>query len=351
MLSGMKFIDKTHTDRLHSLIMESSTITVIGHTHPDGDSIGSALGFSSYLRNIGKNAVAVFPNPIGDSLKFMLEYNEDNKVLIFSDEPEKVKRCIDSSDLIICLDFNSFSRTDEMADILSAAKCRKVLIDHHLNPSYSDFGLAFSKTDISSTCELLYYILKEMPEIDGEAGKLPKDCAMALMTGMTTDTNNFANSVFPGTLAMASELLEAGVDRDRIIASLYNEYRENRLRAMGYILDKIMKITADGVAYIIMTKDILDRFDIQEGETEGFVNLPLAISRVNISIFLKEDGNHFRVSVRSKKGYSANRMAATFFNGGGHECAAGGKLFIPKDIAGPQEAEQYILNAIAEFQK
>ncbi len=53
---------------------------------------------------------------------------------------------------------------------------------------------------------------------------------------MTTDTNNFSNSVFPSTFEMASRLIEAGVDRDAILVSLYNNYRENRLRLMGFLI-------------------------------------------------------------------------------------------------------------------
>ena len=95
----MKFIDKTHIDKLHSLISESSLIAIIGHTHPDGDSIGSALAMSSYLKANGKDTIAIFPNSIEESLKFMLEYNKN--VIIFSDDNAKARKYLNSSDLII----------------------------------------------------------------------------------------------------------------------------------------------------------------------------------------------------------------------------------------------------------
>ena len=81
-------------------------------------------------------------------------------------------------------------------------------------------------------------------------------------------------------------------------------------------------------------------YDIRDGETEGFVNLPLGIRKVRMSFLLKEEDDRFRVSVRSKKGISANRCAAEFFNGGGHEQAAGGKLIKGRDLsAEPDIAE------------
>ena len=158
------------------------------------------------------------------------------------------------------------------------------------------------------------------------------DC---LMAGMTTDTNNFANSVFPGTLAMASELISAGVDRDAIVANLYNRYRKNRVLAISHILSEHMLLREDGLAVLTVSKELWHRFGLEEGELEGMVNIPLSIDEVKVCIYLRESADEpvIRASIRSKKGWSANRIAAAWFNGGGHEQASGGKLRIPEDIA------------------
>lgn len=345
----MKVLDNTAIKKLHSMILKAGRITVIGHTHPDGDAIGSCIGMASYIESLGKDVSTAFPDDIEYSLAFLFEDRKGKENLIFSKDKERLINRLASSDLIICQDFNSFKRTESMEAYLSESKAKKVLIDHHLNPELGSFDLFFSKTDISSTCELLFYILMEMPGIGNDAGKLPQECSKALMAGMTTDTNNFANSVFPSTFEMAARLIAAGVDRDSILSNLYNEYRENRLRAMGYMLDKNMKITSDGLAYMIMTKKIEEEHGLKDGETEGFVNLPLSLSKVKMSVFLKEDKNYFRVSVRSKQGVSANKMAALYFNGGGHERAAGGKLYFPENISSKEEAENYILKTSEEF--
>ena len=110
-------------------------------------------------------------------------------------------------------------------------------------------------------------------------------------------------------------------------------------------------ILPEGVAYAVLDRDFLTRYDLQEGETEGFVNLPLGIGRVRMSIFLREAEGHFRVSIRSKPGVSANRLAAEAFHGGGHECAAGGKLFFPEDIPDPEAAGTYVRAAAARFMR
>ena len=256
---------------------------------------------------------------------------------------------IESSDLIICLDFNAFHRTDELEKALSSSSATKVLIDHHLNPDREKFDICFSETAISSASELLYSILMKTGSINADASRLPSKAAEALMTGMTTDTNNFANSVYPSTLVMASELIAAGTDRDFIISQLYNQYRENRVRLMGTVLKDLMHITDYGVAYMILDSKTLKEYDVREGETEGFVNIPLSMGKVRMSILLKEDEDRVRVSIRSKKGTSANRCARLYFNGGGHENAAGGKLYMPADIKNISEAAEYIVRNTSKF--
>lgn len=332
---------------LDGLIEAAERITIVVHTHPDGDAAGSGAALLSYLRERrGKDAVLLLPDPLPDSLTFVLPRDG---VMVYEEAPETACGRIAASDLLFGLDFNAFDRTGGAEIPLRESRAKKVLFDHHLSPDRAAFDLVFSRTEVSSACEVLFDTLLALPDIAGDAGKLPAACTYALMTGMTTDTNNFANSVFPGTLRMASALLAAGTDRDDILARLYNRYRENRFRLMGYLLSEVLRITPEGVAYMILRKEDQLRFNMRQGETEGFVNLPLGIDRVRMSLFLTEQEDHFRVSVRSKKGTSANQMAASRFHGGGHELAAGGKLYFPADIPGPDDAQAYILKGIEGF--
>lgn len=354
----MKKIDTRNIDTLDGLAEGCRTVTLVAHIHPDGDAIGSTQALRAYLEARGADAVTIYPEAVPETLAFMVKDVDADRIMDGSKSPEEARKRIMSSDLIFCVDCNSFSRTGDMEKTLREAPAKKVLIDHHLAPDVEAFELVFSDADVSSACELMYYVLLEMPDIKGDASRIPALAAASLMTGMTTDTNNFANSVFPSTLAMASGLLAAGVNRDRILQNLYNSYRENRLRMEGYLLHENMRITPEGVAYMIVDKELASEFNIREGETEGFVNMPLAIGKVGMSIFLKEDGEgFFRVSVRSKKGISANKCATRYFHGGGHERASGGRLFfsrtdgVPADINAPGEAESYIVRSVAEFFK
>ena len=153
------------------------------------------------------------------------------------------------------------------------------------------------------------------------------------------------------TCFCASALLEAGVDRDGIVESAFNCYRTNRIRLLGHMLDQRLHVTPEGAAWMILTKEIKERFDYRDGETEGFVNVPLTAKDIRLSIFLSEEDDRFRVSIRSKKGTSARDLAGRFFNGGGHENASGGRLLVPDDIPEKGDVEAYVENALKEYLK
>ncbi len=334
--------------RLEALFAAAKRACIVVHTHPDGDALGSGVALLSYLRLCrGAEACLLLPDAVPASLDFLVP--EEGVIDAAADPAEALAR-IAACDLLLCLDMNGLGRAEALAAPLEACTAPKVLVDHHLNPERASFDLVFSETEVSSASELLYQVLLALPGV-GAAERLPLAVLTPLMAGMTTDTNNFSNSVWPSTLQMASELLAAGVDRDALLDQLYHNYRENRFRAMGAFLDERLTITPDGVAYAVLDRAFLRRYDVQDGETEGFVNLPLGIGGVCLSLFLKEDEGHFRVSIRSKAGVSANRLAAEAFHGGGHPCAAGGKLYFPQDIPAPEAAGEYIATVTARFMR
>ena len=337
----MLIITKEKIHSLQALLEAASQVVVLGHVHPDGDALGSTTAMALFLsEKWGKEVSCILPDTPPENLRFILSpaipylyHDKDAAAAV-----EKVKK----ADLVILQDCNAFNRTEGLEEALKASSARKVLIDHHLNPDAAAFDLVFSTPDISSTCELLYWILKEM-------GWQPEAAIGApLLAGMTTDTNNFANSVYPSTFRMASELLAAGVDRDAILEKIYWCYRDTRVRLMGYMQNEGLHLLPEGAAYMILTKDIQQRFGLREGETEGLVNVPLSIGKVRLSLLAKEDQGHFRISVRSKRGTSAQNLAREYFHGGGHENAAGGRI-LPGDFSPAQGVQAYIEQILKAF--
>ncbi len=334
----------------NSLIDKADVVSIVTHVHPDGDAMGSGLAFKHYLEQVRRKKVFFwFEDNYSHGLDFLFTAGETEYIQSLRQDERKYRKAMQNADLLLCVDCSGMSRTGDIQKIFQGTKMPKVLIDHHLSPDAGSFDLCFSETEISSACELCLQVLKAMPDIDGDTAKLPMRCLTALLTGITTDTNNFANSVFPSTLTAVSELLACGVDRDKVLEHVYNEYPEGRLRLIGHLLDKGLTITPEGVAYMVLTRKMLRKFQIEEGDTQGIVNLPLAIKNVRVSILLREEIRQFRVSLRSKKGTSANRFAVEYFHGGGHENAAGGKLLIPRDIVFKGKASSYIEKSARAF--
>lgn len=339
----MQDINIINIQVLEAMIAEARKVTLVTHQKPDGDAMGSCIALYHFLKMCGKDSVRIILNDRYPSyLDFLSSDILDGDIIFFQEMKDTAEILIHDSDLIFCLDFNAFHRTDKIEEALSTSKARKVLIDHHLNPDRNSFDLTFSETEISSASELLYQILIRTARIGMDATLLPLQSSTALMTGMTTDTNNFANSTYPSTFLMASDLLAAGVDRNAILSQLYNQYGENRLRLMGHMMKDLLVITDNGVAYIVLDKSTQERYCVSEGDTEGFVNMPLSIAGVRMSIMAKEDDGKIRISIRSKTGTSANRCARQYFNGGGHENAAGGKLNVPEDVSDVNDVAGYI---------
>jgi phosphoesterase RecJ-like protein len=337
---------------LKALLEAASRVVVLGHTHADGDALGSTAALCLFLKeSLGKEVSCLFSDTPPDNLKFLLAAGVP---YYFHDrQPLEAVQAIEKADLIVLLDANAFNRTEALTRPLQESSARKVLIDHHLNPDAPSFDLVFSTPDISSASELLYWILKELgyPVKPGMAEASPADKAIgeALLAGMTTDTNNFNNSVFPSTFRMASELIEAGVDRDALLQQIYWCYRENRVRLMGYMQSQQLTILPCGAAYMILSKKIQAKFDLREGESEGLVNVPLTIENVRLSVLVKEDGPVWRVSIRSKKGTSAQQLAMTVFHGGGHENAAGGKIIPGEDYARSRSVRAYLERVLNDY--
>lgn len=321
---------------LNSYLEQAEKVVVITHMHPDGDAAGSSAALSHYLESFRHKKVSLIREELPDTIAFI-----DKHFHCLSGED--AAKALREAELIFCTDFGVLDRCGDCARELAESKAKKVLIDHHPTPQAEAFELLFSCSETSSASEMVYYLLKALCKDEQERKALfGGACGYALMCGMTTDTNNFSCSSYPSTFQMASELLSYGINRDEIVAELYNRYRENRVRAFADILSEHFSIREDGIGIIKVSSETWHRFGLKEGELEGLVNVPLSIDKVKLSIYLREDGELIRVSVRAKQGWSARKLASEFFHGGGHELASGGKLFIGKDLGSFEELDSYL---------
>lgn len=318
--------------QLEQILLKTNRAAVVSHYKPDGDAVGSLMGCCHYLRSRGIEVTPILPSALSAALEFVAP--EGSGLVVYEDDSAAADFAIASADTIFCLDLNQLSRTEHMEEQIRSSKAVKVLTDHHVSCASEDFDLVYSSTAVSSTCELLFWVLLQMSDVAGDVDRLGMDVCNALYVGMMTDTNNFANSVSPTTLEMAARLLERGVDKNDIQFKVLNCHTESRMRLMGHLLkDRMTILEKYGAAFMILTDEEKKQYDFRPGDSEGFVNLPLSIAGVRLSAFFTEcrDEGYFRVSLRSRPGTDVNLLSNRFFNGGGHVCAAGGRLYIDRD--------------------
>ena len=132
------------------------------------------------------------------------------------------------------------------------------------------------------------------------------------------------NSSRMETYQIVGELLHFGIDKDKIHRLIFHNNSIERYRLMGFVFNEILEILPlCNAGLIALSLADLQRFDYEDGDTEGFSNLPLGIKGVNSAIFIIEKKDRVKISFRSRGDIAVNQFAKDFFGGGGHKNAAG----------------------------
>ena len=324
-----KVIAQAEVDHVEKWFERAEKIVIVSHVSPDGDAIGSSLGLYHFLTSQEKTVNVIVPNAFPEFLHWMPGAKE---VIVYDKYKEYADKLINEADVLCCLDFNVLSRIDEMEEVVKNTPARKMMVDHHLYPG--DFcRITISHPEISSTSELVFRLICQL----GNFSDITKEGAECIYTGMMTDTGGFTyNSNDREIYYIISELLSKGIDKDEIYRKVFNTHSEGRLRLMGYVLyDKMQVFPEFNSALIWLDASEQKRFQYKKGDTEGFVNIPLSIKDVRFSVFLREDTEKkmIKVSLRSVGTFPCNKVAAEFFNGGGHLNASGGEFYGPMEEA------------------
>lgn len=298
-------------------------IVVTAHRGPDGDALGSALGFAHHLRASGfSNVQVILPDGFPSFYDWMPGASE---ILLFDTSPEVAQSKLQEAAWVFCLDYNDLRRLGApMEAAVQACAATKVLIDHHMHPT--DFAAySFSDAKCGSTAELIFRWVVAAQELDF----LTLETGTCLYTGVMTDTGSFRfPSVSPATHRMVAQLIEIGVDHASIHSAVYDSQRLDRLRLAGYAIAEKLEVDIDrACAWISLTNEELTRFNAVSGDTEGLVNQALSIDGINCALFIRETPEgRVKMSFRSRGNFSVREVAEAHFNGGGHHNAAGGAV-------------------------
>lgn len=337
-----RIITEVDALKLRALLDESRNIVVTCHTNPDGDAIGSMTALIHLLKRLGHQAVGVAPDRWPDNLQWMPGVEG---ILNYAKQKEAVEELLKEADLIFLMDHNQLNRMKELGEAVGKCQARRVMIDHHLDPDRECCEVVVSMPQFCAASEVLYRLMVDMGWDEG----LTFDEATSIYAGMMTDTGGFTfASNRPEVFVVVSRLLQTGIDKDKIYRNVFYTGSPDRYRLMGYLLYVKMEVMRDFNASIMtLTNEERRQFKIRQGETDGYVNLPLQIERMRLSVFLREDTERkgvVRVSLRSVDDFPCNKMSEEFFNGGGHKNASGGTIYGTMD-----EAVELVHRAIHKY--
>ena len=321
-------ISQQNIDAVRQIVENGRKFVVLAHKNPDGDAVGSTLAMCHFLLSMGKEAVVVLPNVFPAFLSWV---PGADAVLYYDKEKERCDTAIAEADVLFCLDFNVLSRTGDVCGSLLSSSAKKVLVDHHPQPS-DEFDVLVSHPEACSTCELVFRVITAL----GGTAALNFEMAQCIYTGMMTDTGAFAYaSTRKDVYLIIAELLDKGIDKDWIYRKVFYTSSVTRMRLWGYAMyDKLKVYNKYNAALITLSHSELMRFYASKGDTEGLVNQPLQVKGVRFSCFLREESpGKINVSLRSVDDFPCNSVAAEFFNGGGHKNASGGEVYGTMEMA------------------
>ena len=339
-------------EKIHHYIQSAQRIAIFTHQSPDGDAMGSSLAVYHYLRSLSKEAQVIVPNAFPDFLAWM---PGAETVLLYDTHTELANAYLDTTDLVICTDFNAPNRIGALGDKMLSLACPKIMIDHHLHPDHFADAM-LSDPEASSTCELVYTLIT-----NHQSPIANSRIASCLYTGLMTDTGNFSyNSNRPQIYTIISALVAAGANKDAIYDAVFNQYSVDRIKLVGYCLYKKMRVFPEHHAALIhLNRKELYRFNFQKGDAEGIVNMPLQSKDIYYSVFMREDKatpdemaknggikTKIKLSFRSQGDRPVNTFASEVFNGGGHANASGGEYY-----GSIEEAVQLFLDNYAKYFK
>jgi bifunctional oligoribonuclease and PAP phosphatase NrnA len=306
--------EKVVPEEILCLIREREHFVILTHIHPDGDALGSLLGLTDLLSEMGKTVFAYLDQPVSHLYDFLPGCE---RIRCSREALQDFRRQAGEKDLVtIILDCGEDERLGKDKQVLLESE-PLVVVDHHR--SHRNFGhLRWVDPERSSTGEMVYEIGTALGQEFSLAG------AFNIYVAIATDTGSFRyDCTGARTLEIAGRLVARGVKPEQVAAQIYDNFSPGRLKLLQLVLSTLDLSDDEQIASIHVTNDMLARSGAAIQDIEGFVDFPRAIRSVRVAVFLKElDDNRVSVSLRAKGAVDVAEIAKEF-GGGGHRNAAG----------------------------
>jgi phosphoesterase RecJ-like protein len=296
-----RIVEEIH--RRHRFVLSS-------HERPDGDAIGSQMAMALALKELGKEVRVVNKDLASPPILTLPNVREI----------EIADSVTDAGDAAIVMECSDLSRTG----VSGLDKGFVINIDHHLgNTMYG--AINWLDTTASACGEMVFNLVQTL------GVPISKEIAAHIYAAILTDTGSFHHSsISAQTFDICRQCVEAGINPVTEAQVIFDNNNLSRLRLFGMILNQMELDDTGKVAIIHIDREMARQCSGTYEETEGIINFPLTVKKIQGVAFLKEiDPGTWRVSLRSKGDVNVNAVAK-LFGGGGHKnasgCSVNGKL-------------------------
>jgi phosphoesterase RecJ-like protein len=288
-------------------------VLLICHVNPDGDALGTMLGFAHGLRRLGFQRIqATFPGPPVVPPPFRWMPGLDLLVPESDADPDP--------DLVICFDAASTGRLGALADRLDRAGASVVLDHHASNSGFGGVSLVVPDAAATSVVAERLLTLLGVP--------LDAEIAACLYVALATDTGSFRfDLTTPSVHEMAARLLSTGISPGEISRRVFDTRPFGAVKLFAEVMCRAeldrTAVGGLGLVWTYATLDDLSRHGQEPYVLEALVDSVRCTEEADVSCVLKQAGvDRWTVSLRSKGAVDVAKVAVAL-GGGGHRLAAG----------------------------
>ena len=309
-------------------------VLVTTHVRPDGDALGSSAAMVLGMKQKGIDAEVLLLSHLPRKYAFI--YHEAGVKHIDAEAGFPPDFSLDPYDALLVVDTGTWNQLPGLQERVENWPKPKLVIDHHL--TQQEWATAkWVDTSAGACGEMIEELLQQW------GVRIDHHMAQALFVAIVADTGWFMfSNTRPVTLRLAADLMEAGVDIDRIYQLLYQNERAERVALQTRGLASLELLDEGRIAVMQVRKADFAEARAHVNDTENLINVPLQIRTVEVAVLLSEppEGGPIRASFRSKGQIDVAKFAEQFA-GGGHARAAGAKFETSMD-----EARQRVIEAM-----
>lgn len=293
-------------EQANSLVGDAQQIIVVTHVNPDGDAFGSLLGLGLALRERGKTVTLAVDGGVLPDFRFL-----PGAATVLS----SFDGALPPADLVISTDASSIDRIGEVGAAAFALGTPTIVIDHHATNTFFGDVTILNSGFVSSTEAVLEWL-------DQLGWEPSPQVAMALMTGLITDTISFrVGPVTAETFRKAMRLMALGVDLRGITERTLSRSRTGIQPLVGRGLERTQ--LEDHVIWTYLRLQDMADFGLTAEEKPELSSQILKDEQAYIAAFFYEvEGGDLRVSFRAKPVFDVGAVAFSL-GGGGHTLASG----------------------------